>query len=524
MRRPATLSLVLTGAWLGFWLWPPLWLHARALWAVYLQPAHWGQVSPLAPEGMNLLLRSLALASAVSLGTLVMGVPLGYALARGPRWWKIPASALCSVAISIPPTLAAAPFVAYTTASGTAMDGSLLSFVLSVLTLCGCYAPLVAGCTWLAIAAVPTQEEEAALLLVGEWRAWYTVLGARVWRAALAGALGAAALSLWEMGAPDLLGWPTFSMHVYRNLAAVDTVLPGGQGLPASFGAALVGLPVQLLTALLLVGAWPLLSRVAPPPAAGAGFTFHQPTYLGRLATVPGTCVLLLCPVWLLATFVLSAGLPTSWWGTIAANREAVFNTLLFPGLTALVLPLLSLLLVLGWKNWPPYWQRLAILLACWPLLVTPVVLGTALVEGWNQDWLAAVYDNPLLMALVGYGTRMAPVSLMLALWCSRQIPEQWIWSAAGLGASAWQSFLSITLPLLRIPLLGLAALIFALCAGELTITILIQAPGGATLPVPIFSLLHAGLSGDVAALCLVQSALCGGMLLLGALLLLRRH
>jgi iron(III) transport system permease protein len=51
---------------------------------------------------------------------------------------------------------------------------------------------------------------------------------------------------------------------------------------------------------------------------------------------------------------------------------------------------------------------------------------------------------------------------------------------------------------------------LWALCAGELATTVLINAPGGQTLPVPIFNLMHIGSTAEVAALSLTLFALSG--------------
>jgi len=50
-------------------------------------------------------------------------------------------------------------------------------------------------------------------------------------------------------------------------------------------------------------------------------------------------------------------------------------------------------------------------------------------------------------------------------------------------------------------------ALVWALSAGELSLAVLVNAPGGQTLPVPIFNLMHIGATGEVAALSIIALA-----------------
>ncbi len=68
---------------------------------------------------------------------------------------------------------------------------------------------------------------------------------------------------------------------------------------------------------------------------------------------------------------------------------------------------------------------------------------------------------------------------------------------------------------MLRNAIAGAWGLVWAWSAGELTVTVLVHGPGGDTLPIPIFNFLHAGIASDVAALCLLLMALCGGAMVL---------
>ncbi len=522
-KRPGPLATLVTLAALGFWIWPPLWLHIRAIAELVRDPGLWQRVSPLSHTSLGLLQRSLELCAGVFVLSLLLGAPVGFAMARGPRWWRGLALPLCAVALAIPPALAAAPFVSLSTASGSPEDGSLATFLLSVMTLSGCYFPLVAGATLAAIAAIPSEEEDVALLFGSDFSAWRGALGARVLPASSGGAFIAAALALWEMGAPDLLGWPTFSMHVYRNLAATDASSDSLMRVPAALSAALIGLPVLVLGVVLLWPAVRLLRSLEGKPTRGTRDEPPRKSALA-LAVLPfASVILLIFPGSLIVHFAHSAGSAHQAQEAITANLDAVQNTVLLPGAAALILPAVGFVLAAIWREWPASWRRGALLLGLWPLLVTPVVLGVSLVEAWNRDAFAAIYDSTYAMTLIGYAARYGPLCLALTVWSVQSLDEDLLRSASGLGARWHQVVSGVILPLLRVPLCGLAALTFALCAGELTVTILVQAPGGSTLPLPIFSLLHAGLGSDVAALCLLQCVLSGGALLIGAVLFGRR-
>ena len=513
-RRLSPFSLLLSGAVLLFLLGPALNLHLRAFAALAAHPSLWEQVSPFSRASLSLLWRSLALCAGVFALCLLIGVRVGFGLARGRRAWQLVAGPLCAVAISIPPALAAAPFVSLALASGVPQDGSLGTYLLSVLSLSGCYFPLVAGATAIAVQSVPPEEEEAALLVSGEGRAWFGVLRTRVLPVACGGAFGAAALALWEMGAPDLLGWPTFSMHVYRNLAATDASIEGLFQLPAQLSAAITGLPVLFMGLALLFPAIRLLRSVELRTISTHDAFARRASPLAGWLCVPASVTLLIFPVLLLARFARGITSPSQAWSVVAANSDAVQNTLLLPLCAALGLTFCAFLLATMWRGWPARWRSLALLLSLSPLLVTPVVLGVALIETWNYPSFASIYDSPSGMTLIGYGARFGPLVIALLVWSVQSVDEELLRAARGLGAAPTRVAWSIIAPILRTSLVGLCALFFALCAGELSVTVLVQSPGGATLPLPIFSLLHAGLSDDVAVLSLLQCALSGGAMI----------
>ena len=152
---------------------------------------------------------------------LVLGVPIGFGLARGPQVVAVLGGALVCRG-DFDSSGSGGGAVRFARAVG---GGARRWFVGTIC--CRCCRFRGATFRWSrgdgdCDSQRSPEEEEAALLGFGGGagvvgRVENARFAGRVW-----GAFGAAALALWEMGAPDLLGWPTFSMHVYRNLAATD--------------------------------------------------------------------------------------------------------------------------------------------------------------------------------------------------------------------------------------------------------------------------------------------------------------
>ena len=174
-------------------------------------------------------------------------------------------------------------------------------------------------------------------------------------------------------------------------------------------------------------------------------------------------------------------------------------------------------------RRYRPFWRRFWLAALLLPGLFSPLVLGVALVEFWNRDEFAWLYDSASGTTIFGLCARFFPLALGL-LWLSVQtLGRAPIEAAQNVGASESQTFWHIVLPLLKPAVAGVFALVFALCAGEITITVLTQGPGGEPLSIQIFSFLHAGIASDVASLCLVVAALGGGALGVASWILARR-
>jgi ABC-type Fe3+ transport system permease subunit len=104
---------------------------------------------------------------------------------------------------------------------------------------------------------------------------------------------------------------------------------------------------------------------------------------------------------------------------------------------------------------------------------------------------------------MVGYAARFLPLALLLAHEAMARLDAHWLEAAQNLGASPRSGARTILWPLLRGARGGVFAVVTSLCAAELTTTVLVNAPGGQTMPLPIFNQMHIGATAEVAALSL---------------------
>jgi iron(III) transport system permease protein len=375
------------------------------------------------------------------------------------------------------------------------------------------HLPLVILLGGLALSRAPRTLEEAAICEGASIpRVLYTV----TLRGALPGFLAAALLTtLWVTGdysASDTLLVRTFAEEVYTQFA-----LYGRVEEPA-----LVGLPQAILIGVLL---WYsrrfFLSSDGALASAGPRKQFR----LGRARYPLST----LCTL----TTLFIAGAPiTVLLSKLDPDRGLQhFVRVFLPELqtslwTSLLAGACCALLAVGiawYAVRSKIWRFVVSLYAVVVLATPPPVLGIGLIQLLNHpDWRGAVYDSPMTL-VIAYTLRFLPLAVLILVPAIRSISPDWEHAARVDGATKIQVWARIILPLCLPAMLVSFFLVTALSLGEVPCSLLVTPPGYQTVGARFFSLIHYGLQGEAAALCL----LAVGLVLIpaaGLLLILRRH
>ena len=134
---------------------------------------------------------------------------------------------------------------------------------------------------------------------------------------------------------------------------------------------------------------------------------------------------------------------------------------------------------------------------------VPAIVLGMSLTKFYNTPALNFIYASPfiILIAFIGRFTFLSQNIINNNL---KQIPASLGESAALLGASPFQSFTKITLPLLAESLYISFFLLLIFCVGELAVVIMIYPPGIDILSVRVFTRMANAPQSMVSSMCLV--------------------
>lgn len=241
-----------------------------------------------------------------------------------------------------------------------------------------------------------------------------------------------------------------------------------------------------------------------------------------------GTLLFLYGPIVVILAFSFNASKIAAVWegGTFHWYRQlaedhslwlATRNSLMIGGISTLVSLVLGIgtavIMERGRVSGQPLLEGLLLL----PLVIPEVMLGVALLLFF------VMIDLPLGLATVtiGHCVFNLPLVIMVLRARIRKIDPMWEDAARDLGATSWQTFFHVTLPLLRPGLLGAGLMAFTLSLDDFVVTFFTTGPGATTLPLKVFSMMRTGITPEINALSAVMVTV--SMLLIGVSLFFQR-
>ncbi len=222
--------------------------------------------------------------------------------------------------------------------------------------------------------------------------------------------------------------------------------------------------------------------------------------WLGLVLVGPLTSLLLARRTWSELPGAASAGL-SAWLQSL--------STSLIPASAVVLLALV----VVGLQR-QPRGPQLAWLL----FLVPGVFLGVVAIELFNRPGLFAFYQSSGIQWLM-LSLRYGPIGWAVVAAFSDPMGGVYSDAARLAGAGPWARWRVSRLPLVWRPAIAVWFIIVCLCLWDVESVVLVQPPGGETLALRIFNLLHYGHANQVNALAIVLLATALGIG--GALLLL---
>ena len=167
--------------------------------------------------------------------------------------------------------------------------------------------------------------------------------------------------------------------------------------------------------------------------------------------------------------------------------KPAVLHTVVVAGLVTVLAVAAGTALALAIERRPARSRRRSRLLLAGPLVIPEFVLGFAWSQAYGPAGLSDHLTGLTIPGLFGpagivavltvYGLPLAYLAVTAGL-AARNDPALERAARAG-GASAWTTLRTVTLPLLRIPLLGAAALVFVTTASSFAVPEVLGTPAG---------------------------------------------
>ncbi len=198
---------------------------------------------------------------------------------------------------------------------------------------------------------------------------------------------------------------------------------------------------------------------------------------------------------------------------------EYLTNTLIVAVVSTVVSTILGTLLAIGLVRFQFRWQEALRYLLYVPVVVPDVVMGISLLLlfdvvrdaiGWPRLSLFTIILAHISFQ-IAYVTLVVRARLMLL---DPALEE----AAKDLGATPWQTFREVMLPLIMPGVVAGALLAFSLSLDDFVVTFFTAGPGSTTLPLYIYSSVKLGVSPEIHALSSLMVGLTILILLLGTL------
>jgi len=482
------------------------------------------------------LINSLILGSWTGLFSVVIGLPLAWAVSRTNVPAKPFLRATATLSYLSPPFLTAIAFVnlfspnagvinhlmrevfglSWLTFNIFSMKGLVLVTVLHTF-------PFVYLLAASALQSVDASYEEAAQILgAGKWRTAFSITAPLVTPAILSGTLIAFVNSIALFGSQAIVGLP-------GRIFTLPTRIYALFDFPPEYGlASALSLVFILITVAALFLQRHFLARRVT--LAGKG-SRPQLIDLGRArwALFGFVVVVFIVAILLPYASLIAVSLSKSWglafWKNLTfanykfvlfdydVTRRAILNSLLLATLAATLAVALGT--VISWIDVRTRvtGRRVLDYFALIPLGLPGIVMAVALIQFW-LGMPIALYGT-LAILLLAYTGRYVPLGVRAANSSLRQVDPSLEESARILGASWGHTMREVTLPLMRPGLFAGWLLIFVPAIQELSASILLFSSKSITLAVAVYNLYETGYTEPVAALAMINVVIIGAAILI---------
>ena len=240
--------------------------------------------------------------------------------------------------------------------------------------------------------------------------------------------------------------------------------------------------------------------------------------------------IFLFLPIFVLILFsfntsrlnIVFEGFTFQWYARLFENKallEALFNTLLVAGISTVVSTVVGTISAYGLHKYSFRGKNIVNELLYIPVVIPEIVLGIALLSVYTLLKLELGMTT-LILAHICFCIPFVIISVRSVLESLDSHIEE---VASDLGASRFQTFTKIVIPMLMPGILSGAQLALTLSLDDVVISYFTAGPGANTLPLQVYSMIKTGITPDVNALITIMLAIVFILLMISTVMQLRR-
>ena len=231
-----------------------------------------------------------------------------------------------------------------------------------------------------------------------------------------------------------------------------------------------------------------------------------------RSAFIALVLVFLFLPIIVLVAFsfntskmnIIFTGFTFEWYGKLFENRdllEAFRNTLIIASLSTVISTIIGTISAVGLKKYNFFGEKFIGNLIYIPIVIPELVLGIALLSVFTLFKLELGFWT-VLLAHISFSIPFVITSVRSTLYSFSPSIEE---AAEDLGASRFETFWYVTLPMIKPGIIAGATLAFTLSMDDVVVSYFTAGPGTNTLPLYIYANIKTGITPDVNALTTIM-------------------
>ena len=457
---------------------------------------------------------SLGIGALATLFTVLLAVPLAFALARLPIAGKSALLTLVVLPLVLPSFVSAYALLLMLGRAGFATQalrdlGIPFGSIYGTPGIVAVYAltlyPYVLLPTLAGLKAIDVSVEEASRNLgASRWRGFWTVTLPIVIPSVLSGALLVFIETLENFGVPIVLAEdkPILSVEAFKLFVGETDQNPSSAGV--------LGVLLIVSTALVLLVQRRYLARRRfatgarrSPPLIATG------PWLRVLASAACWAVVLLSLLPFFAVVVLSfmkfrgpvlqGGFSLdNFADLLSRSARPLENTLMLSGLAAVIAAVIGVPIGYAITRFRSALTNVLEIVSTMPFAVAGTVLGIGLIISFNSGWL--VLTGGWLIMVIAYVVRKLPFSVRSSASILHQIDPSLEEASVNLGVSPVMTFARLTVPLMLGGIIGGMVLTWVTVSSELSATVVLYSGEWQTLTVVMFQALEGTGAGTAVA------------------------